>query len=199
MNSSPGSTWPRRTEARERNRAALMRAAAELMSEVGYANASVAQIARRAGLSTGAVYSGFGSKAGLFLALAQTQWGVPQLHDSGRGALADVVESYGRAWARALKRPGTRQAMLLALEFYVVNERDDDTPDVTTDLFRATREQLAEALRAAADARDERLRSPDELATGLIALLQGLSQAFLLGGQPVNERMCGRLARRLVD
>src|SRR4051812_12616814 len=48
-------------------RARLLRAAAEVFAERGYAGAGVAEIARRAGLTTGAIYSQFADKSGLLL------------------------------------------------------------------------------------------------------------------------------------
>src|SRR5688572_19024336 len=48
-------------------RARLLRAAADVFAERGYAGAGVAEIARRAGLTTGAIYSQFADKSGLLL------------------------------------------------------------------------------------------------------------------------------------
>ncbi|MFC6883343.1 MULTISPECIES: TetR/AcrR family transcriptional regulator [Actinomadura] len=48
-------------------RGRLVRAASELLEEAGYATASVAAIAERAGLATGALYRHFPSKAELFV------------------------------------------------------------------------------------------------------------------------------------
>lgn len=56
-----------RTEAsRARSRAQLVRAAHELIARGGYREASVAAVARRAGVATGSVYRHFPSKAELF-------------------------------------------------------------------------------------------------------------------------------------
>jgi AcrR family transcriptional regulator len=46
----------------------LIEAAAEVFAECGYDGARTNQIARRAGLSTGAIYSQYGTKAELLLA-----------------------------------------------------------------------------------------------------------------------------------
>ena len=45
----------------------LLRAAAEVFAEKGYEKAGVAEIARRAGVTTGAIYSRYGGKAELLL------------------------------------------------------------------------------------------------------------------------------------
>src|SRR5690606_22523774 len=50
---------------------ALLAAARELFTERGYADVGVAELAQRAGVTTGAVYHHFGSKRGLFRALLE--------------------------------------------------------------------------------------------------------------------------------
>jgi AcrR family transcriptional regulator len=62
-----------RAERTERNRAALLASARRVFLERGYHGASVDQIADAAGFSTGVVYSQFGGKADLFLALLEAR------------------------------------------------------------------------------------------------------------------------------
>lgn len=62
-----------RAEQTERNRAALLASARRVFLERGYHGASVDQIADAAGFSTGVVYSQFGGKADLFLALLEAR------------------------------------------------------------------------------------------------------------------------------
>ena len=62
-----------RAEQSERNRALLLAAARRVFLERGYHGASVDQIADAAGFSTGVVYSQFGGKADLFLALLEAR------------------------------------------------------------------------------------------------------------------------------
>ena len=63
MADSPAESEP----AGDDTRARLLRAAADVFAERGYAGAGVAEIARRAGLTTGAIYSQFADKSGLLL------------------------------------------------------------------------------------------------------------------------------------
>jgi AcrR family transcriptional regulator len=67
------STRLSRAEQTERNRAALLASARRVFLERGYHGASVDQIADAAGFSTGVVYSQFGAKADLFLALLEAR------------------------------------------------------------------------------------------------------------------------------
>jgi AcrR family transcriptional regulator len=62
-----------RAEQSERNRGLLLAAARRVFLERGYHGASVDQIADAAGFSTGVVYSQFGGKADLFLALLEAR------------------------------------------------------------------------------------------------------------------------------
>ncbi len=66
---------PRLTRAEQtgRNRALLLAAARRVFLKRGYHGASVEQIADEAGFSTGVVYSQFGGKAELFLALLEAR------------------------------------------------------------------------------------------------------------------------------
>ncbi|HSZ52119.1 MAG TPA: helix-turn-helix domain-containing protein [Caulobacteraceae bacterium] len=58
---------PRRGTKRERTRAALVAATLDLITEKGFAAASLDDIAARAGMTKGAIYSNFASKAELLL------------------------------------------------------------------------------------------------------------------------------------
>src|SRR5450755_4393414 len=60
---------PRRGDKRERTRAALIAAAWAVVEEKGFAAASLEEIARRAGMTRGAIYSNFPSRAALLLAV----------------------------------------------------------------------------------------------------------------------------------
>jgi AcrR family transcriptional regulator len=62
-----------RAEQAERNRGLLLAAARRVFLKRGYHGASVEQIADQAGFSTGVVYSQFGGKADLFLALLEAR------------------------------------------------------------------------------------------------------------------------------
>lgn len=59
----------RRQEAKLRTRAKVMQAARELFGELGYDGATIRDIARRAGMSTGAVFANFTDKTDLFEAI----------------------------------------------------------------------------------------------------------------------------------
>src|SRR5262245_64241741 len=107
-------------------RAKLVEAAAEVFSERGYDGAGVHEIARRAGLTTGAIYSRYSGKAEL-LAEAIRDEASPQLDElfatsDGAGQAADLLL---RAGAHLIsRRPSRKQGLLL--EAFVAARRDPD-------------------------------------------------------------------------
>ena len=67
MHSHPGSPPPRRRRDPQAARAAILQAAREVLTERGYAQATVREIARRAGVTHGLVMRHFGTKERLFI------------------------------------------------------------------------------------------------------------------------------------
>ena len=59
---------------RERTRAALLEAARALIRENGYERTTMEEVARRAGMTTGAIYGNFKNREELFIALGQKYW-----------------------------------------------------------------------------------------------------------------------------
>lgn len=59
----------RRQQAKARTRARVLTAATELFARDGYAAATIRDIAKRAGMSTGAVFANFKDKAALYRAI----------------------------------------------------------------------------------------------------------------------------------
>jgi AcrR family transcriptional regulator len=59
---------------RERTRTALLEAARALIRERGYERTTLEEVARRAGMTTGAIYGNFKNRDELFVALGQTYW-----------------------------------------------------------------------------------------------------------------------------
>ncbi|MFD3264219.1 TetR/AcrR family transcriptional regulator [Phenylobacterium ferrooxidans] len=59
---------------RARTRAALMEAARQLTREKGFEAVTLEEVARRAGMTSGAIYGNFRNRQDLFLAIAQTDW-----------------------------------------------------------------------------------------------------------------------------
>src|SRR6187200_1315862 len=69
-------SWRRRPKGdkRDRTRATLLEAARAIVREKGHARTTLAAVARRAGMTTGAIYGNFKNRDELFIALGQTYW-----------------------------------------------------------------------------------------------------------------------------
>jgi AcrR family transcriptional regulator len=59
---------------RERTRAKLLEAARQLVREKGYEETTLEAVAKRAGMTTGAIYGNFKNREELFVALGQAYW-----------------------------------------------------------------------------------------------------------------------------
>ena len=114
-----------RAQQQAQNREALLAAAREVFLAEGYHGASVEKVARAAGLTIGAVYSQFGGKAELFLALLERRI-------EERAAANDhMAEAAGDGGLPALGSRWSRQQhdemawTLLVLEFRIHAARDE--------------------------------------------------------------------------
>jgi AcrR family transcriptional regulator len=117
--------------------ARLIGAAAEVFAERGYDGAGVAEIARRAGLTTGAIYSRFSGKAELLAeavrACSADEFDQLFAEHAFRGGAADILGTVGTHLVTRAPDPGHA----LLLEAFVAARRD---PEVAAVL----REHLAE-------------------------------------------------------
>jgi AcrR family transcriptional regulator len=121
------------------SRSALVEAAVEIFTERGYEAATVVDIAERAGVTTGALYSHFHGKLDLLLA----SLGLKSIEDFAREALA-AGGAPGRAASAALathfaQRPSA-QAVLL-LDVIVAARRD---PELASTLRRLLANKVRE-------------------------------------------------------
>ena len=98
-------TEPRRRpkgDKRERTRASLLAAARALVREKGYARTTLEEVARRAGMTTGAIYGNFKNRDELFIALGQTYWApVTPLIKPG-ATFAEVMHAMAKATLKAI-------------------------------------------------------------------------------------------------
>jgi AcrR family transcriptional regulator len=153
-------------------RTRLLRAAADVFAERGYDGTRVADIAEAAGVSNGALYAHFGSKAELIVAA---------LRAHGRQVLADLIAAdpdrpiadlllaVGRSLPR---RRDTREYLIV--EALVAARRDADVARPMRDYMGERADWLAALVRAAqaGDELDPAL-SPDALAHFFLLVAMG--------------------------
>ncbi|MEU7267026.1 TetR/AcrR family transcriptional regulator [Streptomyces albidoflavus] len=193
-----------RAEAKERNRRALLDAALEVVSRDGY-RARLDEIVARAGLTTGAVYSLFGSKNGLVVALADDHLR-PQYEKMGQAVpaglgLLEAVDAFARYYRRGLDAPDARSALSLQVTLLDMALHD---PELGARLAASVREQedqlvalFAGRPHAGGTVTPHQAR---RLTTALRALLTGLGQGVPLGLAPdADEEFFAAAARALAS
>lgn len=149
-----------------RTREAILRAAAEVLDESGFAGASITEIVKRAGATTGAMYFHFKSKDELARAVmdSQSETVLPYLGSKGLQRLVDIT----LVWSWQLQvDPMLRAGVRLAVEQGAFGVQDATS---FHDWKRIMEECLDEALA------DEELREdvePSELAEFVVSACTG--------------------------
>lgn len=180
----------RRTkEEAERTRQALLDAALRVFGRLGYAPASLDDIACEAGLTRGAIYHHFGGKAELYQALmAELQRPAAALVDAALHDERPPLERLRLLLARSLayleQDPAYRASMELSLF------RTGREPDLEAGLAqkiagqRALRAHIAELVRQAQATGAVRADAdPQAAAMALLGLLNGVALIWLLDPQ----------------
>jgi AcrR family transcriptional regulator len=112
----PGVKARRKAGKRERTRAALIEAAAQVIAEKGYHHASLEEIAARAGMTRGAIYGNFKDREALFLAVVATRWAL--IDPDFRPGLPLKQQMRNLAKEVLAVAPARQAQMVRALEFY---------------------------------------------------------------------------------
>ena len=155
----------------ESTRDRLLKAATEVFSERGYDGAGVQEIARRAGLTTGAIYANFRNKAGLLL---QTINALTTAHfdggDRGADAAASTPDDLGDTVRSALAR-GNARARALLLEAFVAARRDTEVRQLLRQRLTTSTRRLTERVERA---KSEGVVDPGLDTRAVVRLLQSL-------------------------
>jgi AcrR family transcriptional regulator len=134
----------RRAEQVERNRTAVLDAARRVFLNRGYGGATVDAIAEEAGFSKGVVYSQFGSKADMFVALLEQRITERAAQNERIAAGKSVAEATQELLVAANRDVLSEQGWAqLLVEFRVHAARDPVLNRRYADAHRRTVEQLA--------------------------------------------------------
>ncbi|HKG40000.1 MAG TPA: TetR/AcrR family transcriptional regulator [Conexibacter sp.] len=165
---------------REDTRTRLLRAGGEVLEAGGYAAASVAAIAERAGVATGTLYRHFPSKAELFVELFRAIGdaelaAMQEAALTTRTAAEELDAVIGTFAGRAMSRP--------RLAWALVYEPIDPLVDAERVRYRrAYAQRMASFLRDRVDAGDLPDQDPDTTAAALIG---GIVEALISPLSPV--------------
>ncbi len=192
---------PSRAEKKALTRERLLAATGEVVAQHGYTGATLDEIATRAGLTKGAVYSNFSSKEELFYALMAE--GLPSdtsmLADRSR-PLVERLVAFVRAGAQLSGSKKLRDFTTLELEFALLAQRDDQARALVRQINQRTRELFGAFLdeEAALEGIDLPLDG-ESLATVLLATARGLLQQRSYDPEAVPEEVFADAVRMLMQ
>jgi AcrR family transcriptional regulator len=162
---------------RERTRAALVAAALEIVAEKGFATASLDEIAARAGMTKGAIYSNFAGKAELLLAAMMAKGLTVEAAPPDGETLADHVRSMAAPLAATIRRAHGEAALVAQFQVYALVDPElrSGLGETYVAMFAKTAAYLAQMPGA-----DRAGMPPQRLAVALQAVALGLTvQSFI--------------------
>lgn len=157
---------------RERTRAQLVEAAARVIGEKGWDRTALEEVARRAGMTRGAIYGNFANREELFLAVVQARWKPIAPHHIRGTSFRQYMHVIGKAVAAA--GPERRAQALGALSFMLYALTHEEMRAHVTKLNADLYQRMAAGL-AKAFPRRELPMSPARLIPVLHALSDGLT------------------------
>ncbi len=184
------------------SREQLLDAAANVFAERGYRGASVETIAAAAGVTKGALYWNFESKADLFFSLLEER--VDQrlrlLVDAAEAIAGEetVTPLVSREVSSVVDEE--RQIHLLTHEYWSLAARDPELGARYAARQKALRELISHALVAHHEATCVALtHDPMELATAVLALANGLGMDRIIDPDAVPETLFGDILQLIYD
>lgn len=190
-----------RDEAAAETRELLLASAREVFVERGYHAASIYEVAERAGRTIGALYSHFGGKEGVFLALADRHFAEQlERYSEELSALdneTDPLTVGGRFWNRFLDQEP--ELVVLFIEFWSYAMRDPDLRPRFAESLRRLRAALAKLVEDQQRGSGVSIAaSPTEVAILLDALIDGFALHKLADPEQVPDSLLPRALGWLV-
>jgi len=156
---------------RDRTRAKLLEAARALVREKGYTRTTLGAVAKRAGMTTGAIYGNFKNRDELFIALGQTYWAPVKPRVKPGATFAEVMHALAQATLEAIpERTSAAVGRLTGLAYMLTNpDLQARVREVTAGSFKIG----AEWLRTLGD-ESELPMPPAQLVCVIHSLIEGL-------------------------
>lgn len=184
----------KRQERKEETRRELIAAAGRTFAQRGFAGASLDQVAREAGYTTGAIYHHFRGKDDLFLAVFEAYAAarveeIAAVREQATGDLPARERAFADNWMRRLA--DDPEMVVLVLEFATHAWRDPRLRDELAARMAMVRETLARFLEQDAAAHGVELPLPPaDIATALREMGVGLALAKL-GDPGIRDGLFG--------
>ena len=169
---------------RERTRAVLIAAAAELAGEKGFEKTSLEDVAARAGMTRGAIYGNFRDREALLLAVAEAHW-APISPPIMRGvAFNEQMRELGRAVAGELKHRRERAAGAASFQVMALTNKKLRVrlAKANAEVYRRFAEHMRKTVRPG-----DLPASSDVLVKVLHGLIDGLAFLHALTPELVDE------------
>lgn len=160
-----------KSDKRERTRVRLLEAAAQVIAEKGFEGSSLEAIARRAGMTRGAIYANFRNRDELFLAVVETRWRPIMPRFEERSSYADQMGALAQAVVAAL--PARKAAAVGAASFNAYALTHEPMRARLVQLNAETYRRMAQGIVASVPERELPMR-PETFARVLHGLIEGL-------------------------
>jgi AcrR family transcriptional regulator len=156
---------------RDRTRAKLLEAARTVIREKGYARTTLEEVARRAGMTTGAIYGNFKNRDELFIALGQTYWAPVKPRLKPGATYAEMMRAMAEATLEAIPERATAAVgRLTGLAYTLTN------PELRARVLEITASsyEIGAAWLRLREAEGELPMPPEHLVRVIHALIEGL-------------------------
>src|SRR3954454_23830857 len=170
---------------RDRTRAKLLEAARAVVREKGYARTTLAMVAKRAGMTTGAIYGNFKNRDELFVALGQAYWPPIAPKVPPGATFAEAMHAFAKATLAAVdQRAPVAIGRLTGLAYALKKaELRSRVVEVTKSSYEFGAEWLG------AFDPGELPMPPDDLVRVLHALIEGLVMQRILTPELCPDRV----------
>ena len=179
-------------------RASLIQAAAEVFAERGYAGAGIDAIAERAGVTGGAFYKHFPSKAELLLEVVEQALHALPLAEQLSSEGAESAKFFGQL-VSIYAQPEMRRLRRLAIEIHAAASRDAEAARLLLEFNRRIHRGVSDRLRSAIA---QRLLPPEldieRTASLLLVLVMGMAHLDTLDPELLGDRAFTRFLERSV-
>ena len=180
---------------RDRTRAKLLEAARDVIREKGYAHTTLEAVARRAGMTTGAIYGNFKNRDELFIALGQTYWAPVKPRIKPGATFAEAMHAMAAATLAVIPERTTTAVGRLTGVAYALT-----SPDLRARVHEITAgsyELGAEWLRGFGE--HELPMPPEHLVRVIHALIEGLVLQRILTPELCPDEVFFAAFRALAD
>jgi AcrR family transcriptional regulator len=177
---------PTKGDKRERTRSQLIEAAAEVINEKGFDRTSLEEVARRAGMTRGAIYNNFKDKEELFMAVSENRWKPIEPKLKKGASLKVQMNILGKAVVEAAEQRRASAIGALSFQLYALRNEEMRTRLAQTNakIYVWAAEQLAQFIPP-----NELPLPPNEFVRVIHALTEGLLALHFMTPELITDEI----------